>query len=97
LAGAASGAKITLLTDQVGGDPIRYADGVIFAKCGKIYFTDASRRFGAKAWGGTFNASVLDIVEHQASGLAWPPGQPDARPGRAHLGRPREAARRIHR
>lgn len=67
-AGTASGAKITLLTDQVGGDPIRYADGVIVAKSGKIYFTDASRRFGAKAWGGTFNASVLDIVEHQASG-----------------------------
>jgi sugar lactone lactonase YvrE len=67
-AGAASGAKIELLTDQVGGDPIRYADGVIVAKSGKIYFTDASRRFGAKAWGGTFNASVLDIVEHQASG-----------------------------
>jgi len=66
--GTASAAKIDLLTDQVGGDPIRYADGVIVAKSGKIYLTDASRRFGAKAWGGTFNASVLDIVEHQASG-----------------------------
>jgi len=67
-AGAAQGSGIELLTDQVGGDPIRYADGVIVAKSGKIYFTDASRRFGAKAWGGTFNASVLDIIEHQASG-----------------------------
>ncbi len=66
--GAAKGAALELLTDQVGGDPIRYADGVIVARSGKIYFTDASRRFGAKAWGGTFNASVLDIVEHQATG-----------------------------
>jgi len=66
--GATKGARLELLTDHVGGDPIRYADGVIVAKSGKIYFSDASRRFGPKAWGGTFNASVLDIVEHQASG-----------------------------
>ncbi|TMH12033.1 MAG: SMP-30/gluconolactonase/LRE family protein [Betaproteobacteria bacterium] len=56
--GLGTSAKLELLTDQVNGDPIRYADGV----------TDASRRFGAKAWGGTFNASVLDIVEHRATG-----------------------------
>jgi sugar lactone lactonase YvrE len=67
-AGAAKGTALELLTDHVGGDPIRYADGVVVARSGKIYFTDASRRFGAKAWGGTFNASVLDIIEHQASG-----------------------------
>ncbi len=67
-AGVGKDAKVELLTDQVGGDPIAYADGVIVARSGKIYFSDASRRFGAKAWGGTFNASVLDIVEHQATG-----------------------------
>jgi len=61
-------AHVELLTDHVHGDPIRYADGVVVAKNGKVYFTDASRRFGAKAWGGTFQASVLDIIEHQATG-----------------------------
>jgi len=66
--GAGSAAKVELLTDNVHGDPIRYADGVVVAKNGKIYFTDASRRFGAKAWGGTFNASVLDVVEHSSTG-----------------------------
>ncbi|MGZ5267331.1 MAG: SMP-30/gluconolactonase/LRE family protein [Caldimonas sp.] len=66
--GVGKDAKVELLTDQVDGDPIAYADGVVVARNGKIYFSDASRRFGAKAWGGTFNASVLDIVEHQASG-----------------------------
>jgi sugar lactone lactonase YvrE len=40
----------------------------VIAKNGKIYFTDASRRFGPKDWGGTFNASVLDILEHSATG-----------------------------
>jgi sugar lactone lactonase YvrE len=66
--GLGAAAKIEVLTDNVNGDPIRYADGVVVAKSGKIYFTDASRRFGAKDWGGTFNASVLDILEHQSSG-----------------------------
>ena len=70
--GSGSGVKMELLTDSVNDkgakSPIRYADGVVVAKSGKIYFTDASQRFGAKDSGGTFNASVLDIVEHQATG-----------------------------
>jgi sugar lactone lactonase YvrE len=66
--GMGESAKVEVLTDNVHGDPIRYADGVVAAKNGKVYFTDASRRFGAKAWGGTFNASVLDVVEHSSTG-----------------------------
>ena len=49
-------------------DPIRYADGVAVARDGKIYFTDASRRFAPAQRGGTFNASVLDILEHGTTG-----------------------------
>jgi sugar lactone lactonase YvrE len=60
--------KVTLLTDKVDGDPIRYANSVVVARNGKIYFTDASTRFGAKQWGGTFEASVLDIMEQASSG-----------------------------
>ncbi|MBK8073898.1 MAG: SMP-30/gluconolactonase/LRE family protein [Ramlibacter sp.] len=60
--------KVTVLSNQVDGDPIRYADAVVVARSGKIYFSDASTRFGAKAWGGTFEASVLDIIEQSASG-----------------------------
>jgi sugar lactone lactonase YvrE len=60
---------VTVLADKVTpDDPILYADAVVVAKTGKIYFTDASHRFGAKQWGGTFNASVLDILEHSATG-----------------------------
>jgi sugar lactone lactonase YvrE len=58
--------KITVLADQVGGDPIRYADAVVVAGNGKIYFSDASGRFAPAQWGGTFEAAVLDILE-QAS------------------------------
>ena len=60
--------RIEVLADRVGDDPIRYADAVVVAKSGRIYFSDASRRFGAKAWGGTFEASVLDVLEHSATG-----------------------------
>jgi sugar lactone lactonase YvrE len=57
-----------LLTGHVDGTPILYANSVVVARSGKIYFSDASQRFGAKASGGTFEASVLDTLEHQATG-----------------------------
>jgi sugar lactone lactonase YvrE len=60
--------KITMLTDKVNGDPIRYADAVVVAKSDKIYFSDASTRFAPKDWGGTFEASVLDILEQSSTG-----------------------------
>jgi len=60
--------KVAVLTDKVGGDPIRYADAVVVAKNGKMYFSDASTRFGAREWGGTFEASVLDILEQASTG-----------------------------
>jgi sugar lactone lactonase YvrE len=68
--------QVKVLTDHVAsGDPIRYADGVIVARDGIIYFTDASARFSPVQWGGTFEASVLDILEQSATGrvLAYDP------------------------
>jgi sugar lactone lactonase YvrE len=56
------------LTDQVGGNPIRYADAVVVAKSGKIYFSDASTRFVPKDWGGVFESSILDIMEQSSTG-----------------------------
>jgi sugar lactone lactonase YvrE len=70
--GTGTDRKIEVLADSINVDgqvdPIRYADAVVVAKDGKIYLSDASRRFGPKQWGGTFNASVLDIVEHGGTG-----------------------------
>ena len=61
--------RVTVLTDRVSpGDPIRYADGVVVAPDGTIYFTDASTRFAPAQWGGTYPASVLDIMEQSATG-----------------------------
>jgi sugar lactone lactonase YvrE len=61
--------RVTLLTDQVTpDDPIGYADAVVVAPDGKIYFTDASTRFAPTRWGGTYGASILDILEQSATG-----------------------------
>ncbi|NBV83798.1 hypothetical protein EBR57_06740 [bacterium] len=47
---------------------IRWADAVVVAKSGKMYFSDASTRFAPAQWGGTFEASILDILEQSATG-----------------------------
>lgn len=60
--------QITLLADRVNGEPIRYADAVVVAASGKIYLSDASTRFAPAQWGGSFGASVLDILEQSATG-----------------------------
>jgi YD repeat-containing protein len=60
--------QVVVLADRVGADAIRYADAVVVARSGRIFFTDASTRFGPAAWGGTFEASVLDILEQSATG-----------------------------
>ena len=59
---------VKVLVDEVDGEPLRYADAVVVAPDGKVYFTDASRRFSPRDQGGTFEASVLDILENSATG-----------------------------
>lgn len=60
--------KIALLTDKVGIEPIVYADAVVVAGNGKMYLSDASARFAPSKWGGTFEASILDIIEQSSTG-----------------------------
>jgi sugar lactone lactonase YvrE len=64
--------EVSVLADKVttpsGSEAIRYADAVVVAKSGKVYLSDASTRFAPKDWGGTFEASVLDILEQSSTG-----------------------------
>lgn len=65
--------QVRTLMDQVPAasgqaDPIRYADAVATGPHEQVWFTDASTRFGAKASGGTFQASILDILEASCTG-----------------------------
>lgn len=64
---------VTAVDDPQRGDPVRYADGVLVAPDGVIYFTDASRRFApadhrGAPHGATLHASVLDTLEHSCTG-----------------------------
>lgn len=60
--------KITVLVDKVGNAPLLFTDAVVVAKDGKMYFSDASMHFAPKDWGGTFEASVMDLMEGAATG-----------------------------
>lgn len=74
--------RVSVLTDRVSpDDPVRYANSVVVAPDGTIYFTDASTRFSPAEWGGTYEASVLDILEQAASGrvLAYAPASASTR------------------
>ncbi len=59
--------SVTVLADHVGADPLAFADAVVVARDGRILFTDATQRLSARTWG-TFDAALLDIMEHSCTG-----------------------------
>lgn len=64
-----SDGKTVLLSDQTSdGSPILYADDLDIARSGLVYFSDASTKFGARDIGGTYEASLLDLMEHGPNG-----------------------------
>ena len=72
---------VTTLLDEVDGVPLVYADDLAIASDGTVYFSEASTRFGASQYEGTYEGSLLDIMEHGASGqvIAFSPDTGDAR------------------
>jgi len=73
--------SISELATIADGIPIRYADDVDVAADGKVYFSDASTKFGAKESGGTYEASLLDLMEHGGHGrlIVYDPATGDAK------------------
>lgn len=61
------GAVETLLS-EVNGQPLVYADDLAIAADGTIYFSEASTKFGAEQFKGTYEGSLLDILEHGGHG-----------------------------
>ena len=60
--------SVTVLADTYDGQAIEYANDLAVAADGTIYFSDSSSKFGAREWGGSYEASVLDILEHGGHG-----------------------------
>lgn len=73
--------EVNNLLNAVDGEQLAYADDLAVASDGIIYFSDASTKFGALAWQGSYEASLLDILEHGGHGrvIAFDPGSGDAR------------------
>lgn len=60
-------AQVQVLTKVADGQPILFADDLDIARDGRIFFSDASTKFGAKELGAEA-ASLLDILEHGGHG-----------------------------
>ena len=57
-----------VLANKFAGTPINYANAVAVAPDGRVYFTDSSTHFAPAEHGGTLQASVLDLLEHDPNG-----------------------------
>lgn len=63
-----SDGKLTKRLAEVDGQPLLYANDLVMSDEGKIYLSDSTARFSAKAYGSTYKASLVDILEHKDSG-----------------------------
>lgn len=72
--------EVQVLAQEADGRPIGLADDVAVARDGRIFFTDASAKFGARQYGVEW-ASHLDLLEHGGHGrlLVYEPGPNRAR------------------
>ena len=63
--------KSRVLARSFAGTRIGYANSVVVAPDGRVYFTDASTHFLPDKHGGTLEASVLDMLEHDPNGRLY--------------------------
>jgi len=56
------------LVSKVDGEEISYVDDVAVAADGRVFFSEASSKFNPKNAGGSYEASLLDILEHGGHG-----------------------------
>jgi len=73
--------RVELLLGDVDGEPLVYANDLAVADDGRIFVTQATSKFAPDAWGGTYAASLLDILEHGGHGsvIAYDPSSGTAR------------------
>lgn len=59
---------LEVLTDNIGGAPILYANQLDVARDGTVYFSNSSNRFDPETMGGTKPTSILTIWEQSDTG-----------------------------
>lgn len=62
---------VTALLGEVDGQPLVYANNLAIGPDGTIYFSESSSKFGAQSSNGTYEASLLDIMEHGGHGRVF--------------------------
>lgn len=62
---------ITTLLGELGGQPLENANNLGIGPDGVIYFSQSSTKFTAKGFGGSYEASLLDILEHGGHGNVY--------------------------
>ena len=66
---------VSTMLDDVDGQALVYVNNLAVGQDGTIYFSESSSKFGAMSSNGTYEASLLDIMEHGGHGrvLAFDP------------------------
>lgn len=62
---------VTTLLSKVDGQPLVSANNLAIGPDGTIYFSESSSKFGAQSSSGTYEASLLDIMEHGGHGRVF--------------------------
>ncbi len=63
--------SVSTLLDEVDGQALVYANSLAIGPDGTIYFSESSSKFGAMSSSGTYEASLLDIMEHGSHGRVF--------------------------
>ncbi|MGB5688313.1 MAG: SMP-30/gluconolactonase/LRE family protein [Woeseiaceae bacterium] len=63
--------KVTSILSSIDGNTPVWPNNLAIARDGKIYFTEASSKFGADKYRGSYDASLLDIMEHGGHGSVF--------------------------
>ncbi len=63
--------SVTTLLDEVDGKPLIYTNNLAVGPDGIIYFSESSSKFGAESSNGTYEASLLDLMEHGGHGRVF--------------------------
>ena len=72
---------VETLLSEVGGRKLAFADDLAIADDGTVFFSEASTKFAARDFGGTYRGSLLDIMEHGGHGqiIEFKPSTGEAR------------------